>query len=372
MSKPLIPVSLVCLLLLATAHASEPQKSESRDVAQASVPITVVTAETRDLEVWESSVGELESRSAPTIAAEVDGRITAVSADVGQSVEAGQVLAEIDPEDFRLAANLATADIERFQALIRAQELQVKRYRELVKKNSANQSALDDAVAQFGATRAQLSAARVRLQQAMRNIARASITSPVSGKVDERNISVGDYVKTGTALFHITTLEHLRAWLPFPESLASKLRVGLPVKLTTPVSPGHEVSAVITDIRPEITRSSRAINVIVDMDNPDDWNPGASVTGAVRIDLHPQAVIVPETCIVRRPVGLVVYRVENDSVREVPVSTGIRQGDSIEILSGVQAGDRLALDGAAYLTDGVAVRILPAGAAEAANTGSAK
>jgi RND family efflux transporter MFP subunit len=173
-------------------------------------------------------------------------------------------------------------------------------------------------------------------------------------------------VKTGTPLFHITTLEQLRAWLPFPESLASMLHVGLPVKLTTPVSPGHEVSATITDIRPEITRTSRAINVIVDLDNPDDWNPGASVTGKVRVDLHLDAVVVPETSIVRRPAGLVVYRVENDSVREVPVSTGIRQDDTIEILSGVKAGDTLALDGTAYLTDGVAVRIQNTGGNEAA------
>jgi len=366
MRTPLIPVSLVCLLLVASAHAAEPQQTQSNAVAPVSVPITVVTAESRDLEVWESSVGELESRSAPTIAAEVDGRIIAVTVDVGQAVEAGQVIAEIDPEDFRLAVNLATADIERLQALIRAQELQVKRYRELVKKNSANQSALDDAVAQFGATRAQLSGARVRLQQAVRNNDRARITSPISGKVDERKISVGDYVKTGTPLFHITTLEQLRAWLPFPESLSSMLHVGLPVKLTTPVSPGHEVTATITDIRPEITRTSRAINVIVDLDNPDEWYPGASVTGAVRVDMHPRAVVVPETCIVRRPTGLVVYRVENDRAGEVPIITGIRQGDTIEILSGAKAGDTLALDGAAYLTDGVAVRIQQMSGNEAA------
>jgi membrane fusion protein (multidrug efflux system) len=366
MKKSLIPVTLVCLFLVTSAHAAESQQAKSDAVTTVSVPITVVTADSRDLEVWESSVGELESRSAPTIAAEVDGRIIAVTVDVGDAVETGQVIAEIDPEDFRLAVNLATADIERLQALIRAQELQVKRYRELVKKNSANQSALDDAVAQFGATRAQLSAARVRLQQAMRNSDKARITSPVSGKVDVRNISVGDYVKTGTPLFHITTLEHLRAWLPYPESLASMLRTGLPVKLTTPVSPGHEVDAVISDIRPEITRTSRAIKVIVDLDNPDDWNPGASVTGMARVDLHPHAVVVPETAIVRRPAGLVVYRVENDRATQVPVSTGIRQGDSIEILSGVQAGDTLALDGAAYLNDGVAVRIQQAATGESA------
>jgi len=65
----------------------------------------------------------------------------------------------------------------------------------------------------------------------------------------------------------------------------------------------------------------------------------------------------PALLFIRRPAGLVVYRLENDRVKEVPVTTGIRQGDRVEILSGVTAGDTLAMDGAAYLTDGVTVRI---------------
>lgn len=319
------------------------------------IPVTLASVVSRDLERWERSVGQLEALTAPMLAAEVGGRIVAVSADVGHTVQAGQELARIDPGDFRLAAELAGADIQRLQALIRSQSLQVKRFRELLKKKSANQSSLDEAEAQYGALKAQLVAARVRLQQAERDIARARISSPVDGRVDQRLISVGDYVKTGMPLFHLTTLERLRVRLPFPESLGARLRAGLAARLSTPLVPGREVSGTVSDIRPEITRSNRAIEVIIDLDNPGGWEPGASVTGAVRVAQHPAALVVPEISVVRRPVGTVVYVVDGDKARQRVVQTGLRLDGMVEIRRGLDAGERVVVDGAGFLTDGAAV-----------------
>ncbi len=355
-------VFLLCMALTISAYGkgvggSATQNVEAGKSAARSIPITITASVSRDLEVWESSVGQLEAKTAPTIGAEVGGRIIAVSADVGQKVKAGQVLAEIDPEDFRLAKAVTEADIKRLLSLLRAQGLQAKRYRALVKKQSANQSVLDEAEAQYGAQQAQLIAARIRSQQAERNIAKARITSPVSGKVDDRQISVGDYVKVGTPLFHITTLEHLRVRLPFPESLGAQLRVGLPAKLSTPVAPGRQVVGEITDIRPEITRANRAINVIIDLDNPGDWEPGASITGAVRVELRKGAIVVPESSVVRRPAGTVVYIIEDGKAAQRVVQTGLRRDGQVEILSGLEAGEPVAVDGAGFLTDGASVEV---------------
>jgi len=345
---------LVMVMALSACGTDEPQQQEP---SGRSTPITVTTAVSQDLEIWESSVGQLEAKTAPMIAAEVGGRIIAISVDVGQKVKARQVLAEVDPEDFRLAKALAAADIKRLQSLIRAQELQVQRHRALVKKKSGNQSALDAAEAQFGALQAQLVAAQVRLQQAVRNITKARITSPVSGKVDERRISVGDYVKVGTPLFHVSTQNRLRIQLPFPESLGALLRVGLPVRLSTPVAPERRVEGKITDIRPEITRSNRAINVIIDIKNPGNWEPGASVTGAVRVELHKGAIIVPEASVVRRPAGTVVYAIVDGKAVQKVVQIGLQRDGQVEILSGLEAGERVAMDGAGFLTDGEAVKV---------------
>jgi len=348
---------LLYLASATAAHGAGGQLPKQETADERSVPITVTTAVSRNLEVWESSVGQLEARTAPVIAAEVGGRIIAVSVDVGQGVKAGQVLAEIDPEDFRLARALAAADIDRLRSLIRAQRLQVKRLRALVEKKTANQSALDEAEARFGALQAQLVAARIRLQQAERSIAKARITSPIGGKVDERRISVGDYVKVGTPLFHLTTLDRLRVRLPFPESLGARLRVGLPARLSTPVAPGRKVAGEITDIRPEVSRTNRAIDVIIDLDNPGDWEPGASVTGEVRVALHEGAIVVPETSVVRRPAGTVVYVIDDGRARQRVVQTGLQRDGQVEILSGLEAGEQVAADGAGFLTDGAAVEV---------------
>ena len=350
-------ILLLCLMASSNVFATEEASTKEANINNQGAPITVTTVSTQDLEVWQFSEGQIEAINSPMIAAEVGGRIISIAADVGQDVVVGQALAKIDPVDFKLAKDLVSADIDRLKSLIVAQKLQVKRFKTLVTKKSANQSSLDEAQAQLGALKAQLAGARVRFQQAERNRIKSQIVSPINGKVDERKVSEGDYVKVGTPLFHLTTLSHLRVWLPFPESLGVQLKVGLPVTLNSPVAPGQRVVSTITRIRPEITRSSRAINVIIDLENPGDWEPGASVTGKVRVAVHKKTLVVNQASIIRRPAGLVVYLLADGKVQEVPVTTGIHQGGIVEILSGVQAGDQLALDGAAYLTDGVVVEV---------------
>ena len=321
------------------------------------VPVTVTQAQRRDLEQWSPSVGGIEAIEAPRVAAEVGGRILEVAADVGRRVQPGEVLARIDPGDYRLARALAKADIDRLQALIRVQELQVKRLRSLLRQKSVDRSSLDEAEARLGALRAQLLGGRVRLQQAERNLARTRVTSPIEGKVVERRISVGDFVKKGTPLFRLLSEKRLRVRLPYPESLAAKLRIGLPVRLEAPALPGRQVTARITDLRPEIRPGNRAIEVIVDLDNPGGWEPGGSVTGAVRIARHEAAVVVPAVSLVRRPAGTVVYVLEGDRVHQRVVETGLRVGDWIEIRRGLSPGAPVIVDGAGFLTEGARVEV---------------
>jgi len=291
------------------------------------------------------------------IAAEVGGRISTIVADEGQEVEIGQVLARLDKTDFLLAEEVAEADIRRLEALIRARELRVGRLRTLVRKKSVTQASLDDAEAEFGALKAEIVSAQVRLKQAKRNIVKTAIISPVSGRIDDRRISVGDYVQIGTPLFHITAREYLKVRLPFPESLGALLQTGLPVQLTSPVAPAVTVDGKITEIRPLITPENRSIDVIVDVRNPGPWEPGASVTGKVQVARHENAVIVPERSVIRRPAGTVVYVIENGVAKQRVVNTGLRLDEQVEILSGLEAGEVVAMDGAGFLTDGVSVEV---------------
>jgi len=321
------------------------------------IPITVTQAKIADVEFWESSVGQLEAKTAPMIAAEVGGRIVSVSVDVGSSVKNGQSLAQIDRIDFLLAKAAAEASILRFKALIRSAGLQVSRLRALVEKQSANQAALDKAEAEYEALKAQLTGAGVRLQRSELNLKRTVITSPITGRIDERRVSVGDYVERGTPLFHITKLDRLQARLPFPESLSPILHVGLPVLLKSPVAPDIVVKGKITRIRPVITPSNRSVEVLVDVDNPDGWEPGASVTGRVLVMRHEKAVLAAEGSVVHRPAGTVVYVIKNDVAEQRAVKTGLRKDGKIEILEGLAEGEQIAVDGASFLADNTRVQI---------------
>lgn len=346
---------MACMAAIAVTVQNAKSQDARDSLAAPATPVTIIAAKTVDIEVWEESVGQLEATTAPMIAAEVGGRISSIHADEGQEVETGQLLAAMDKTDFMLSKELMEADIRRLQALSRGQELKLGRLRTLVRKKSATQAALDDAQAEFDALRAQTVSAQVRLKQANRNIAKSEIVSPVSGRVDDRKISVGDYVQVGMPLFHLTSREYLKVRLPYPESLGGVLRKGLPVRLVSPIAPDLTVEGEVTEIRPLITSENRAIHVIVDVRNPGPWEPGASVTGKIQVARRENAVVVPESSVVLRPAGTVVYIVKNAVAKQQVVRTGLRLEGQVEILSGLAAGQVVAMDGAGFLTDGAPV-----------------
>ena len=351
-------VGFVMFVMFATASVANAEGVTDKGQVQVpATPITITAAKVMNIDIWEPSVGQLEAQTAPVVAAEVGGRISSVAAYEGQKIKVGQLLATIDKTDFRLAKEVVEADINRLEALIKARKLQVRRFRILVRKKSATQVSLDNAEAEYGALKAEIVSAHVRLKQARRNITKADIVSPVEGRVDDRRISVGDYVQVGTPLFHITAREHLKVRLPFPESLGATLRTGLPVQLTSPIAPGITVDGKITKIRPLITPENRSIDVIVVVRNPGPWDPGASVSGKVRVKRHENAVTVPERSVVLRPAGAVVYVIKNDIAKQRVIKTGLRLDGAVEILSGLDAGEVVAMDGAGFLTDGAPVEI---------------
>ena len=102
--------------------------------------------------------------------------------------------------------------------------------------------------------------------------------------------------------------------------------------------------------------TSNAIEAIVPFQYPGTWMPGASVRGRVVVARRERSVVVPEISVVQRPAGEVVYTIENDTAREHVVRTGVRRDGWIEILEGLEAGAKLATDGAGFLTDGAVVR----------------
>lgn len=187
--------------------------------------------------------------------------------------------------------------------------------------------------------------------------------SPLDGTVETQIVSPGDFVNVGDPLMRIISNQRLRAHLPFPEGIAAKLQPGLKVRLSTPTSP-DDVTPKIRELKPMIGETNRSVDVIADVMNQPGWQSGASVNGTVILGERAAAVVVPEQSVVLRPAGEVVYVIRDGVAEQRIVKTGLRQSGKVEIVEGLKAGELVAVDGAAFLTDQAKVTVQEAPSAE--------
>jgi RND family efflux transporter MFP subunit len=329
--------------------------------------VSVAQAEVRPLEIAEDVVGAVENVIDPTVAAEVPGRVVRVHAAAGKKVKRGDLLAEIDPENYELQSRSDEAEVKRLETLLANQERIVQNQQRLVEKAFISQNALDESIAQRGALAEQLKAARARLEANRLALRRTRVAAPIDGEVEVQIVAVGDYVKVGDPIVRLVGVQLLRAHLPFPESAAPRLRLGQTVRLSSPLVPGTVIQARVDDIRPTVTATSRALDVIVRFQSDGKFRGGGTVNAEVVIGRRDNAVMVPEQSVVLRPAGKVVYLVEGNRAVQRVVETGVKQDGRIEIVAGLVGGETVAADGAGFLTDGTTVAVArprgdPAGA----------
>ncbi len=343
------------LLTLSTFVSAAPSKDTLPPQA---TPVTMTRAIQTTMISTTMVRGEIESPSTPHIAAKISAEVDSIKVEEGMQVQSGQLLASLDDETFKISEEIASAEIQHLQILIDNQQRILKRNKELFEKKLASQSVLDDALTALKQSQAELISASAKLKEARYQLSHTRVTSPVEGVIQQRTVSKGDYVKPGTLLFQIVSTDSLRARLYFPEPLAASIYLGMKVELTQ----GRKtVSGEVNRIRPMLEDSNRALHALVDFKNEGNWKPGSSIVARVILGEHKQAVAVPEKTLVRRPVGVVIYRIKDDTVTEQVVTTGLKQGDLIEVTSGLSAGDSIVLDGAAWLTDGARVEIQETG-----------
>ncbi len=361
--KPLLlccPLWLGSSFVCANQTGSPPTKPEI--VPSKAIPITTATATASTLEVTVTALGELESPEKPMIAAEIAGRILNLTVDEGDVVTEKQMLAELDTEGYQIQLEQANAELQRLTALISNQEVTVKRFQDLLKQRSVAQSELDKAQTELAISQAQVVGAQARIKEVRYYLAKSQIVSPVNGIVQQRLVSKGDYVNPGTRLFHIVVTDKLRARLFLPETVVTQVHPGVPVRLSLGLREGEgkeetTITTTISRLRPMLEPSNRALEVLVDFANDYHWKPGYSAKGVMVLERRSHAVLVPEISIVRRPAGEVVYLIDDNQAKQRVVQTGQRKGPLIEILTGLKAGEQIAVDGAGFLTDGALVSL---------------
>ncbi len=351
----IIPIILIAATL--ALGACERKVEEKKSAGRPPTLITTTQARAGTLEVTEETLGTLEALVDPKIGAEIAGKVVKIAASAGKAVRKGDLLAIIDDADAALQHRADEADRKRAEALLAQQERVFERQQQLVQKGFISQNAADDSRAQRDAQREQLAAARARGEQSRRNQGKARIVAPFGGMVETQIASVGDYVKVGDPLLQLVSSQRLRAHLPFPESAAPRLKKGQAVILSSPLLPGSEIRGTVSEIKPGVSETGRALDVLVDIDNTAGLRPGGTVNAAVVVDKREEAILVPEQSVVLRPAGKIVYVIADGKAMQRIVEVGARRDGLVEIVKGLPAGTVVALDGAGFLTQGATVTV---------------
>lgn len=357
-------IALVAATL--TLGACERKSEEKKPSSRPPTLITTTQAKTGTLELTEETLGTLEALIDPKIGAEIAGKVVQVLAGAGKAVKKGDLLAIIDDADAAIQHRADEADRRRVEALLAQQDRVVERQQQLVQKGFISQNAADDARAQRDALREQLAAARARGDQSLRNQGKARVVAPFDGVVEVQIASAGDYVKVGDPLLQLVSSKKLRAHLPFPESAASRLKKGQAVILTSPQAPGSEFRGVVSEIKPGVSESGRALDVLVDIDNTMGFRQGGTVNAAIVVAKREEAVLVPEQSVVLRPAGKIVYVIADGKAIQHVVEVGAKRAGMVEIVKGLPAGAVVALDGAGFLSHNTAVTVQERGKPSAA------
>lgn len=331
--------------------------SESNKSTQRATLITSHEVGTKVVEKTAVSFGEITSTNAPLVSAEVSGSIITINKDIGETVKKGEILATVDPEIAQLNYRSAQANLGRAKTMVDNQERIKNRSTQLLEKGFISQARYDDINDQLTMARQQLAQAKAQKETAEEQLSRTRIKAPIDGNVIERMVSVGDFVAPGKPLFKLSTSGKLQVVLLFPETLAPMFKTGQLVRLSTESNLNTKIEGEVTDIISMIDSSNRSVKLVVAVDNPGTWKPGASVTGEVVLDTKPNALVVPLQSVVLRPAGNVVYVIDNNMAQQRVVEVGQRSNGMLEVLSGLKLGELVANDGAGFLADGAPVQI---------------
>lgn len=347
-------IAFICSIFLVLTACN---KSKEDVPKKAPIPlVSIAKVSTQSIEITEDTIGSLEGLIDPTLTSEVAARIIKVHVSVGDHIKKGQLIATLDSGDFNMQRNEAQAEVARIQAQLDNQAKTVARSQALVNKKFISQNAVDNDLAQQNVLREQLTGAKARISSINYASSKTKIYAPADGTIEKKIVDSGEYVRIGDPIVQIIGNQKLRAHIPFPEHIASKIKAGQTIRLTTPTS-SDEVIATVKEIKPLVMADNRAVDVIADVSNQAGWQAGASINAQVILSKKDDVLAVPEQSVVLRPAGEVVYVIQNERAYQRIIKTGQRKAGLVEVLSGLDEGLDIAVDGASYLTDNIEVKI---------------
>jgi RND family efflux transporter MFP subunit len=303
--------------------------------------------------------GTLQGIIEATVYARSNGYILRWTKDIGSSVKRGELLAEIAAPEIDQELSQAIAAQQQAASSEGLAKSTAERWRSLREKDAVTQQDLDERQSTYLQAQANLASAAANTLR-LRNLQGFNkVVAPFDGVVTSRTIDVGDLVDAGNggvgkALFKVAQIDPLRLYVFVPQMYVQQVKVGDAVTVTLPGRQGEQYQGTIARTARAIDTVTRTMQVEIRVPNPEDaLIAGAYVQVNLPIKQDGEALLIPVNVLLFRPDGPRVATVDGAGrVRLTPVKLGTDFGNTVAVLDGLKADDRIVLNPADSLADG--------------------
>ena len=360
----LSPVFTALVLLLAT-----PLDAVAQDLA---TRVRVDSVRSEPMAQTVPVLGRLVARRAGVVSSRINGPIKAFQVEVGDRVEADQIIAVLNDESLAARRNLAAGELQEAQAAVRTKQAELtlaeqddRRIKGLKGSAAYSKARAEDAAqevvragAELGEARANVTTYQAELRLAEINLYNASIRAPYAGVITERLSEEGAYLQVGAAVVRMVADERLEVEADVPFQRLTGLPVGAEVEISLDDGSKHRASvrAIVPEENPLTrTRAVRFVPTFGPTDKP--LAVAQSVTVQVPLAASRDALTVHKDAVIQNGTGAIVYVAENGVVRLQPVKLGNAVGSRFEVLGGLAAGERVVIRGNERLRPGDKIQV---------------
>ena len=384
---PLVKLSLILLVLTAQSGCKSdyPSSGKAASPDSKSAPRQVKTAKAAEMPIGETVTvnGSLAAYDRVTVSTKVPGRLQTISVDLGSTVRKGQILAQLEQQDYKLRVQQAeaalaqararlglspdggddrvtaeeTGTVRQAKAVLEDAKLKRDRAAKLVQQGITPRAEYDtvdseykvaesryqDALEEIRNRQGLLAQRRSEVSLAKQQLADTVVYAPMDGVVQEKKSSSGEYLAAGAPVVDVVKMDPLRLRVDVPERDSHDVRLGQSVRVSVEGDPNSYLG-YIKRLSPTISEQNRVLSVEADVRNNGQLRPGAFVKAEIVTNQTSTAITVPSNALVTFAGIDKVIIVENGKAVEKAVTVGRRGDNWIEIKAGVNVGQSVVVN----------------------------
>jgi len=354
-------IRVVLLLCILSALTACKEKTEIIEVVRAIKTFEVREQPTELVRKYSGLVAAVDSSG---LSFEVGGQVNTVNVDIGDRVQKGQVLAELDPEPFQLQLDAAVAELRKARDNVSKTKAEYERQKRIYEQGAGAERFVEVSEYNFKAARSAVNFQVAKLDLARRDLRKTKLIAPYDGTIAWRQVQPNEEVRAGQKIFEINATGEMEVQLAVPETTIDRIHIDDAAAVTFPTLPENAARGRISYIGSAAVKAN-AFPVKVLLIDPDaKVKPGmtAEASLAIKDDRRQPGYLVPLQALLPtaepNQAHAFVYDAETSTVKKTVVRTASTQNKRIIVSEGLAAGDVIAMAGVSFLADGMEVKLL--------------